>query len=250
LARHEGTTNLRSKGFSNDGRMKGYDKTVKPKILLVDDEVQLLAQMRWILDADYEIQTATTEEDALNAFSTLRPSVAVVDLSLNRANPLDLGGLRLIDKFLEQQPATRIIVITGNEDDSNALRAVRLGAYDYYSKPIRLTDLKVMIQRAIEVSRIHQRLHENRDALDQGPVALPPSDSRLDIESFSREVNLKLAKKAIELEFVKKALAKNNGIVSRAARELGISRVNLYELIEKHNIGIQEFKNNRSRSLR
>jgi DNA-binding NtrC family response regulator len=230
---------------------------VKPKILLVDDEVQLLAQMRWILDADYEIQTATNEEDALSIFTTLRPSVAVVDLSLNRANPLDLGGLRLIDKFLEQQPATRIIVVTGNEDDSNALRAVRLGAYDYYSKPIRLTDLKVMIQRAIEVSRIHQRLHESRDGIDEGlksavqngPLS-QPGDLALDIESFSREVNLKLAKKAIELEFVKKALAKNNGIVSRAARELGISRVNLYELIEKHNIGIQEFKNNRTRPLR
>ena len=131
---------------------------MKPKILLVDDEVQLLAQMRWVLDADYEIKTATSEEDALNAFSAFQPSVAVVDLCLNRTNPLDLGGLRLIDRFLEQQPATRIIVVTGNEDDTNALRAVRLGAYDYYSKPIRLTDLKVMIQRAIEVSRIHQRL--------------------------------------------------------------------------------------------
>jgi DNA-binding NtrC family response regulator len=228
---------------------------VKPKILLVDDEVQLLAQMRWVLDADYEIQTATNEEDALRAFSTFHPSVAVVDLCLNRANPLDLGGLRLIDKFLEQQPATRIIVVTGNEDDSNALRAVRLGAYDYYSKPIRLTDLKVMIQRAIEVSRIHQRLHETHEEIEgrfQGATngPLPPTSDGLEIESFSREVNLKLAKRAIELEFVKKALAKNNGIVSRAARELGISRVNLYELIEKHNIGVQDFKNNRQRPLR
>jgi DNA-binding NtrC family response regulator len=212
--------------------------------------------MRWVLDADYEIQTATNEEDAVNLFGTMQPSVAVVDLSLNRANPLDLGGLRLIDKFLEQQPATRIIVVTGNEDDSNALRAVRLGAYDYYSKPIRLADLKVMIQRAVEVSRIHQKLHDSRaggdgshpSPLPDAPVPQPGQAG--EIESFSREVNLKLAKKAIELEFVKKALAKNNGIVSRAARELGISRVNLYELIEKHNIGVQEFKNNRTRPLR
>jgi two-component system NtrC family response regulator len=220
----------------------------------VDDEVQLLAQMRWILDADYEVQTATNEEDALNAFNTFRPSVAVVDLCLNRSTPLDLGGLRLIDKFLELQPATRIIVVTGNEDDSNALRAVRLGAYDYYAKPIRLTDLKVMIQRAIEVSRIHQRLHETQSeaegrAIANSGVAVQGSNGP-EIESFSREVNLKLAKRAIELEFVKKALAKNNGIVSRAARELGISRVNLYELMEKHNIGIQEFKSNRQRPLR
>lgn len=230
---------------------------MKPKILLVDDEEQLLVQMRWVLDADYEILTATNERDALNAFVAERPSVAVVDLSLNRASPLDLGGLRLIEKFLEQDPATRIIVVTGIEDDSNALQAVRLGAYDYYSKPIRLADLKVMIQRAVEVHRIHQRLNSiqagaNRtleNQIQSGPLPLLNGPGR-EIESIGNEVNLKLAKRAIELEFVKKALAKNNGIVSRAARELGISRVNLYELIEKHNIGINEFKASRPRTIR
>jgi len=230
---------------------------VKPKILLVDDEDQLLAQMRWVLDADYEILTATNERDALNAFAAERPSVAVVDLSLNRARPLDLGGLRLIEKFLEQDPATRIIVVTGIEDDTNALQAVRLGAYDYYSKPIRLADLKVMIQRAVEVHRIHQRLNSiqagaNRtleNQIQSGPLPLLNGPGR-EIESIGNEVNLKLAKRAIELEFIKKALAKNNGIVSRAAKELGISRVNLYELIEKHNIGINEFKASRPRTIR
>lgn len=230
---------------------------MKPKILLVDDEDQLLAQMRWVLDADYEILTATNERDALNAFAAERPSVAVVDLSLNRAKPLDLGGLRLIEKFLEQDPATRIIVVTGIEDDTNALQAVRLGAYDYYSKPIRLADLKVMIQRAVEVHRIHQRLNSIQAGADRtlenqiqsGPLPVLNGPGR-EIESIGNEVNLKLAKRAIELEFVKKALAKNNGIVSRAARELGISRVNLYELIEKHNIGINEFKASRPRTIR
>jgi DNA-binding NtrC family response regulator len=46
----------------------------------------------------------------------------------------------------------------------------------------------------------------------------------------------------MEMDFVKRALARNHGVVSRAARELGISRVNLYELIEKHDIRPQEFK--------
>ncbi|HEY7554494.1 MAG TPA: response regulator [Candidatus Binatia bacterium] len=229
---------------------------MKPKILLVDDDDRLLAQMGLVLGADYEILTATNERDALNAFATGQPSVAVVDLSLNRANLLDLGGLRLIEKFLEQAPATRIIVITGNEDDANALQAVRMGAYDYYSKPIRLADLKVMIQRAVEVHRIHQRLnsihaeaHGAVQKIESAPLPLP-SDPCLEIESIGNEVNLKIAKRAIELEFIKKALAKNNGIVSRAARELGISRVNLYELIEKHNIGVQEFKASRPRTIR
>jgi len=71
---------------------------------------------------------------------------------------------------------------------------------------------------------------------------LKPSDLGFALDQIPTDVNLKFAKKAIEMEFVKKALSRNGGIVSRAARELGISRVNLYELIEKYNIRRQEFK--------
>jgi two-component system, NtrC family, response regulator len=71
---------------------------------------------------------------------------------------------------------------------------------------------------------------------------LKPSDLGFALDQIPTDVNLKFAKKAIEMDFVKKALSRNGGIVSRAARELGISRVNLYELIEKYNIRIQEFK--------
>jgi DNA-binding NtrC family response regulator len=73
-------------------------------------------------------------------------------------------------------------------------------------------------------------------------TVLKPSDLGFALDQIPTDVNLKFAKKAIEMDFVKKALSRNRGIVSRAARELGISRVNLYELIEKYNIRPQEFK--------
>jgi DNA-binding NtrC family response regulator len=71
---------------------------------------------------------------------------------------------------------------------------------------------------------------------------LKPSDLGFALDQIPTDVNLKFAKKAIEMDFVKKALSRNHGVVSRAARELGISRVNLYELIEKYNLRLQEFK--------
>src|ERR1051325_10863017 len=116
--------------------------------------------MRWGLDADYEIVTASNENDAIKAFQTEHPPVVTVDLSLNPDNPGDLGGLRLVERFLNEEPATRVIVITGNDDETNALHAVRLGAFDYYSKPIRLEEIRVMIQRALHTHQIHQRLHQ------------------------------------------------------------------------------------------
>jgi DNA-binding NtrC family response regulator len=71
---------------------------------------------------------------------------------------------------------------------------------------------------------------------------LKPSDLGFALDRIPTDVNLKFAKKAIEKDFIQKALFRNGGIVSRAARELGVSRVNLYELIDKYDINIGEFK--------
>ena len=456
---------------------------VKPKILLVDDEASILKQMRWALESDYEVFTSSDETEAQHIFETEKPPVVTLDLSLNPELPEDLGGLRLLEQFVSLEPSTRVIVITGNNEEASALNAVRLGAFDYYSKPIRLDDIKIMLQRAIHIHQLHKRLqqsypkagegfhgiigksvgmqeiyrfiervalsdisvlicgesgtgkelvaqaihnqsqrkhnpfivvncgaipenlleselfgHEkgaftgayaqkkgkfelahtgtlfldeigelvpglqvkllrflqdrkiervggnqsleldvriiaatNRDLrrdmenhvfredlyyrlkvvpLDLPPLrerrediaplaqyflqkycreqrkpprtlspeaegallmhpwpgnvrelenligravvlsphlVLKPSDLGFALDRLPTDVNLKFAKKAIEMDFVKKALSKNRGVVSRAARDLGISRVNLYELIEKYNIRIEEFKMNRTR---
>ena len=68
------------------------------------------------------------------------------------------------------------------------------------------------------------------------------------MERSPSDVNLKFAKTAMEIDYVKRALSRNKGVVSRAAKDLGISRVNLYELIDKYKIQIQEFKVTRMRS--
>jgi two-component system NtrC family response regulator len=77
---------------------------------------------------------------------------------------------------------------------------------------------------------------------------LRPSDLGLKLERGLTDVNLKFAKTALEIDYIKRALSRNNGVVSRAARDLGISRVNLYELIDRYNIRVQEFKVTNSRS--
>ena len=451
---------------------------MKPKILLVDDEENILKQMRWALESDYDVFTTSAEGEAMTIFEREKPAVVTLDLSLNPHNSADLGGMRLLEQILFQEPSTRAIVITGNGEDKNALAAVRLGAFDYYAKPVRLDELKVMIRRALHIHQLQQRVqqvdqvtangfhgmvgaskamkeifrfiervavsdisvlicgesgtgkevvaqaihrqsqrnnnpfvvvncgaipdnlleselfgHEkgaftgahaqkrgkfelahtgtlfldeigelapplqvkllrflqdrkiervgstspvevdvriiaatNRDLkrdmenhvfredlyyrlkvvpLDMPPLrdrkedivplaqhflkkfckehrkppmtlsteaegallmhpwpgnvrelenlisrsvvlssrsALKPSDLGFALDQIPTDVNLKFAKKAIEMDFVKKALSRNYGVVSRAARELGISRVNLYELIEKYNLRLQEFK--------
>jgi two-component system NtrC family response regulator len=127
---------------------------------MVDDEENILKQMRWALEPDYEVFTTANEAEAIGLFEQEKPPVVTLDLSLDPQNPLDLGGMRLLEQILTGQPSTRVIVVTGNNDDSNALRAVRLGACDYYSKPIRLEELRVMIQRALHIHPLQQRLQQ------------------------------------------------------------------------------------------
>ena len=133
---------------------------MKPKILLVDDEENILKQMRWALESDYDVLTTSAEDEAVNIFDKEKPPVVTLDLSLNPYNSADLGGIRLLEQILFQDPSTRAIVITGNNDDKNALAAVRLGAFDCYAKPVRLDELKVMIRRALHIHHLYQRVQE------------------------------------------------------------------------------------------
>jgi two-component system, NtrC family, response regulator len=133
---------------------------VKPKILMVDDEENILKQMRWALEADYDVYTTSTEGEAMNIFEKEKPPVVTLDLSLNPHNPADLGGMRLLEQILFEEPSTRAIVITGNDEDKNALAAVRLGAFDYYGKPVRIDEIKVMVGRAFHIHQLQQRVQQ------------------------------------------------------------------------------------------
>lgn len=162
---------------------------MKPKILMVDDEEAILKQMRWALESEYQVFTASNEHDALTQFTSEQPAVVTVDLSLNSETPGDLGGLRLVEQFLTKDPATRVIVITGNDDDTNALNAVRLGAFDYYCKPIRLEEIKVMIQRALNIHQLHQRLSQSYGQTEEGfQGIIGQSKSMQEIFKFIRRI--------------------------------------------------------------
>jgi two-component system, NtrC family, response regulator len=141
---------------------------VKPKILIIDDEENILKQMRWAFEPDYEVLVASQEAEAKRIFAIKNPPVVTLDLSLSQDNPDDVAGLRLLEQFLSQAPATRVIIVTGNNEESSALQAVRLGAFDYYCKPVRLDELKVMIQRAFHIHQLQERLQQSYPGSSQG----------------------------------------------------------------------------------
>ena len=129
------------------------------KLLIVDDSLEIRKQLKWGLGKDYKVILAESVDEALTLFPQHQPAVVTLDLGL----PPDIDGategLRCLEEVLKQQPSTKVIVLSGNEDHTNALSAVGMGAYDFYHKPIDLDELKIILSRAYHVAGLEA---ENR----------------------------------------------------------------------------------------
>ena len=129
-----------------------------PRVLLVEDDVGLQKQIKWSLD-DYEIVIAGDRESALAHLRRFEPAVVLLDLGLPPDPDGATEGLATLQQILQLSPATKIIVVTGNQDRVNAIKAIGLGAFDFYHKPFEEQILKLVIDRAFRVYGLEQ---ENR----------------------------------------------------------------------------------------
>ncbi|MGQ9685013.1 MAG: PEP-CTERM-box response regulator transcription factor [Thiobacillaceae bacterium] len=128
------------------------------KILLVEDDVGLQKQIKWSLDG-YEVLTAGDRESALAQLRRHEPAVVLLDLGLPPDPDGATEGLTALQQILSLAPATKIIVVTGNQDRANAVRAISQGAFDFYHKPFDEQILRIIIERAF---RVHELEQENR----------------------------------------------------------------------------------------
>jgi len=120
----------------------------KLKLLVVDDDETIRTQMKYALRDDFSLFLAEDRSTALSSLDTQRPQLVSLDLGLPPEADGAEEGLKTLEEILRKAPATKVVVVTGNSDRVNAVRAIQLGAFDYHSKPIDVTSLKVVLQRA------------------------------------------------------------------------------------------------------
>ena len=123
-------------------------------VLIVEDNPDIQTQLKWGLSKSYEISQALNRLDAIKLFNEILPEVVTLDLGLPPDEDNASEGLACLSEMLEKCPETKVIVITGNNKRENALKAIQMGAYDYYHKPVDIKELKVIIQRAFYLSEI------------------------------------------------------------------------------------------------
>ena len=134
----------------------------KTKILLVDDDESIRSQMKWALADLYQVHQASDRESALEAVSRERPALVCLDLGLP-PRPADVEeGFGALDEILKLDPYVKVTVITGQGDQENALRAIRQGACDFFSKPIEIDVLKVVLERADHLHRLEAEIRRLR----------------------------------------------------------------------------------------
>jgi two-component system NtrC family response regulator len=128
----------------------------RERLLVVEDEEAIARQLKWALAEDYDVLWAGDGDQALPLLRSERPAVMTLDLGLPPEPEGSSVGLQVLQQALTTLPAVKVIIITGNADRANALAAVGLGAYDYYQKPIDAEELKVILRRAFNISRLER----------------------------------------------------------------------------------------------
>lgn len=129
-----------------------------PTLLIVEDDLALQKQIKWSLDR-FDVVAAKDREEALVQFRRHQPSVVTMDLGLPPDPDSVSEGFRLLEQLIEIDPDVKVIVLTGQNDQTNALRAIGLGAYDFFAKPFEPELLGLTIDRALRLAALQS---ENR----------------------------------------------------------------------------------------
>ncbi len=193
-------------------------------LLIVEDDPALRGYLTSALgDEAYVVQQAHDRATALACLaSEMPPGMVLLDLGLPPAPSSMTEGLALLDECLRLAPATKVIVLTGQDERAAALEAVRRGAFDFLTKPAAVATIIQALRRAELFAGEESRMAEAGEArlhltarMDEGP----------------KEVAA-----AAEEQLLRRALAETDYNIAETGRRLGMAREHVYYYLNKYGI--------------
>lgn len=142
----------------------------KKKLLIVEDDPGLQKQLRWKFDA-YEVLVAGDRESALALIRRHEPAVVTMDLGLPPDPDGASEGFATLEQILVLAPETKVIVLTGQHDHTNAVKAISMGAYDFNQKPFDPEMLGLIIKRAFYLHALQQDNHRMHQSKVESPLS-------------------------------------------------------------------------------
>jgi DNA-binding NtrC family response regulator len=194
---------------------------MKPGLLLVDDDPLIAESLAFVLEEDYALAIAGDRESAVARLQEMPepPRLALIDLGLPPAAHLPTEGFKLIGDLLGRAPQARIVVLTGQNEESNARRARALGAADLVPKPCEPAVLKAVLRRVLAAGDLAPepgRAEDGRALVGESP-AMRKLRSQIDLYASSVFPVLIEGESGSGKELVARAL---HGDGPRAARAL------------------------------
>ena len=136
------------------------DETNLPVLLVVEDDEGLQRQLKWAYDG-YTVVSAVNRQAAIEALRLHEPAVVTLDLGLPPDPDGTDEGFATLAEMLALKPDVKVIVASGHGARESAMKAIALGAYDFYSKPIDIDELGMIVARAFhlhEIEKANRRL--------------------------------------------------------------------------------------------
>ena len=130
----------------------------KPKLLVVEDDPGLQAQLKWAYE-DFDVTVVGDRASALAGLRAERPDVITLDLGLPPDPDGTSEGFAVLDEIMALKPDAKVIVASGHGARESALQAIAKGAYDFYQKPVDIEAIGLIVRRALQLHRLEE---ENR----------------------------------------------------------------------------------------
>src|SRR4029079_11371102 len=119
-------------------------ETNKPRVLIIDDEEQIRNLLIDVLGNAYQCSDAGSAEEALAALAESTFDLVISDIDMG-----GMSGLELVPRVHSLSPDTVVVMVSGNQDIEFAIKALRVGAFDYITKPIDLRHVEASVERAL-----------------------------------------------------------------------------------------------------
>jgi two-component system NtrC family response regulator len=146
--------------------ISNYEEFAVEKLLIVDDNADIRQQLKWGLGEQYSVLLAGDVNEGITVFKKYNPRVVILDLGLPPHEDTSVEGFRGLAELLELDPYVKVIMLTGNSERENALKATQMGAYDFLPKPPILSELNVIISRAFHLANLEDQNRSLQRAIE------------------------------------------------------------------------------------
>ena len=189
-------------------------ETQKPKVLIIDDEEQIRHLLIDVLGTAYDCSDAGSAEEALAALSENTFDLVISDIDMGA-----MSGLELVPRVHSLSPDTVVVMVSGNQDIGFAIEALRVGAFDYITKPIDLRHVEASVERALNHCNL---LKEKRRYKEQLEMLLQQRTAQVDWLAYYDTVT-QLPNRALFEDRLTQAVS----VAKAASQSLGVLFISL-----------------------